>query len=105
LFCYNFVESVGREYADAFPNPYRRSTHDELYLPVETNTDSNDEVHFEIYSTNMQLQVEYSELPRIINNKLVVRVRDYVVQRLSPGVYIYKTDSGGKVKLGKFVVQ
>lgn len=105
LFCYNFVESVGREYADAFPNPYRRSTHDELYLPVETNTDINDEVHFEIYSTNMQLQVEYSELPRIINNKLVVRVRDYVVQRLSPGVYIYKTDSGGKVKLGKFVVQ
>lgn len=103
LFCYNFVELVGKEFVEAFPNPFRKNSDSEMYLPVPEGAE--DIINFDIYTVDMKLVSSGSNSVIDFENKNVIRVDDIDMNLLSAGVYIYKTESDGNVKLGKFVVQ
>ena len=103
IFCYNFIESLGKEFVEAFPNPFNKNSDGEIYLPVPEGAE--DIINFDIYTVNLKLISTGSSSVIDFENKNVIRVDNTDMGLLSSGVYIYKTESNGNVKLGKFVVQ
>ncbi len=103
LFCYNFIELIGREFVEAFPNPYFKDSDKEMYLPIPAGKTGI--TNYEIYTVNMRLVANGFGNPFNFENKYVIKLDNFDMTQLSSGVYIYKTESEGNIKLGKFVVQ
>lgn len=96
--------TVEREQLDyAFPQPFRYSTNDYIYIPV-----NNNELGFadlNIYTSAMDLVYE-GRKNIIAADKIVVLwdVRDSNGNKLPTGVYIYATSSDDSIVKGKLII-
>lgn len=87
-----------------FPNPFRYNNNNNLYLPVEYNTDKI--VKCYIYSIDMNLVYNSTKEIITLYDKFVIPWNglDNKNKKLSSGIYIFVTDSADKIKKGKIVI-
>lgn len=94
---------ISDEIEYAFPQPFRYSLQQTLFLPVFISPDGTAELY--VYDTAMRL-VYYGQKRIVATDKVVVPWDgiDSDGKKLGTGVYIYLTKSGDKIKKGKFVI-
>lgn len=99
----NEGQTLSDEIDYAFPQPFRYSLNQTLFLPVYISSDGTAELY--VYDISMKLV--YSGQKRIVVSDKVVIPWDGIGsdgKKLGTGVYIYITKSGDKIKKGKFVI-
>lgn len=87
----------------AFPQPFKYSLNQTLFLPVYISSDGTAELY--VYDISMKL-VYFGQKRIVASDKVVVPWDgiDSDGKKLGTGVYIYITKSGDKIKKGKFVI-
>jgi len=87
-----------------FPNPFRYSKQNNIYIPVEYNVDML--ASFYIYSVDMNLVYSSDGKIQTLFDKFVLSWDglDKDDKKLPTGVYIYITNSDDKLKKGKLVI-
>lgn len=86
----------------AYPQPFRYSVHNQLFIPVTGI--KGETVELSIFSVDMNLV--YSGQKRVRADQVILwdDVFDLTGKKLGTGVYLYVTKSGDTIKKGKFVV-
>jgi len=87
-----------------FPNPFRYSKQNKIYIPVEYNADMF--ASFNIYSVDMNLVYSSDGKIQTLFDKFVLSWdgMDNNHKKLPTGVYIYISNSDDKLKKGKLVI-
>ena len=96
--------SLEREQLDyAFPQPYRYSTDDFMYIPTRNNELGFADLN--VYTSSMDLVYERRK-NIIAADKIVVQwdARDSNGDKLPTGVYIYATSSDDSIVKGKLII-
>ncbi len=89
----------------AFPAPFYYNKNSYIYIPVKPDASNN--VNLNIYSSSMNLVYSKQEMVSSpVNGKYVIvwNALDNKGEKLSTGVYIYITKSGGNTTKGKLVI-
>ncbi len=97
-------ETITREEIDfAYPQPFNTTKHNFVFFPTKTNQHGT--AKLAIYSASMNL-VYNGTLPIYISEKIVVRWngKDNSGNKVGSGIYLYITDSEGKITKGKLAI-
>ncbi len=85
----------------AYPQPFRYSVHNQLFIPVAGIKGETAELS--IFSIDMKLV--YSGQKHVLAERVISwDVFDQTGKKLGTGVYLYVTKSGNTIKKGKFVI-
>lgn len=85
----------------AYPQPFRYSVHNQLFIPVAGIKGETAELS--IFSIDMKL-VYSGQKPVLAERVISWDVFDQTGKKLGTGVYLYVTKSGNTIKKGKFVI-
>jgi hypothetical protein len=85
----------------AYPQPFRYSAHNQLFIPVAGIKGETAELS--IFSVDMKL-VYSGQKPVLAERVISWDVFDQTGKKLGTGVYLYVTKSGDTIKKGKFVI-